>query len=119
MISIDDVLDYEAGVMSEAREVEFFADLIRTGAAWTLQGFYGRAAARFIEAGVIDRDGNVLVECYHDEGYGDVQEHSSPNCKWGSDDLGVDFLLNHAVSNGEWDEYAKIAATQGIEFDES
>ena len=52
MPNIDQIMSYENGEMSFGDTVEFFQELIDTGAAWTLQGSYGRAAAAFIEAGV-------------------------------------------------------------------
>ena len=36
----------------EEEIVSAFQHLINTGAAWTLQGFYGRTAAQLIELGV-------------------------------------------------------------------
>jgi len=35
----------------EEEIIEAFQHLINTGAVWTLQGFYGRTAARLIDAG--------------------------------------------------------------------
>lgn len=55
--SVDDFIEYEDGQMDEERVVEFFQRLINTGMAWTLQGAYGRAAARMIEAGLCTRPG--------------------------------------------------------------
>lgn len=52
MPDIDQIMAYENGEMSFGDTVEFFQELIDTGAAWTLQGSYGRTAAAFIEAGV-------------------------------------------------------------------
>jgi hypothetical protein len=42
--------------------LKLFAELIRSGMAWELQGCYGRQAAAFVESGVIDRKGNILIE---------------------------------------------------------
>ena len=44
---------YEVGQLDACEELMLFADLVRTGLAWSLQGNYGRAAARLIDAGLI------------------------------------------------------------------
>jgi hypothetical protein len=59
---VNKVIAYENGEMSPEDTVSFFADLIKTGDAWRLQGHYGRRAASLIEAGVIDKQGNILQE---------------------------------------------------------
>lgn len=55
MPSIEDIMDYEAGEMDFERAVEFFQGLIDSGAAWTLQGHYGRTAMSLIEQGYCER----------------------------------------------------------------
>lgn len=46
-----------------AREVlEAWASLIKTGACWGLQGFYGRGASSMIEQGYITKDGKITEE---------------------------------------------------------
>ena len=62
MADTADIFDYEAGDLSEQETVLLFADLIRSGLAWTLQGHYGRTAASLIEAGVISPEGEVLLD---------------------------------------------------------
>ena len=51
MMSIDKIMDYEAGELDDEQVIELFQELINTGDAWTLQGHYGRAAKALIEAG--------------------------------------------------------------------
>lgn len=48
------VLKYESGLMEEPELVEFFQGLVDTGAAWQLQGSYGRTAQRLIESGLVN-----------------------------------------------------------------
>lgn len=55
------ILAYESGELTDQETVYFFAELIREGSAWTLQGHYGRTAAALIDAGYIDREGNVSL----------------------------------------------------------
>jgi hypothetical protein len=62
MDTIDAIMEYEAGTLSDVGTIELFAELVRTGTAWSLQGHYGRAAASLIENGVIDSEGNILVD---------------------------------------------------------
>ena len=64
MSQIDLIIQYESGELDDQQVVFLFADLIRTGQAWILQGHYGRTAQRLIEAGWIDRKGNVSLEVF-------------------------------------------------------
>jgi len=57
---VDKIISYEAGEMSANDTIDFFAELVKTGKAWTLQGHYGRMAHQLINFGYIDRDGKVL-----------------------------------------------------------
>ena len=39
-----------------------FSTMIKTSECWMLQGSYGRVARKFIEAGIIDKDGTILID---------------------------------------------------------
>lgn len=47
------IIRYEEEGLPEDETQELFQYLVDTGLAWKLQGFYGRQAARMIEADVI------------------------------------------------------------------
>lgn len=53
----DFVLDFEmdGGEMSQDEIIAGFQELVDTGMAWQLQGYYGRTAAALIEAGLVSR----------------------------------------------------------------
>ncbi len=53
------IIDYEAGELEDSRLLDLFAELIRSGDAWSLQGHYGRTARDIIDAGLIDEDGTI------------------------------------------------------------
>lgn len=46
---------------TQEEQLQAWAHLIKTKAAWSLQGWYGRNAAAIIEAGYIDQEGNILI----------------------------------------------------------
>ena len=58
---ISRIMDWEAGEMNADEAVEFFADLIKSGTAWHLQGIYGRTAQAYIDAGYVSPEGDVLM----------------------------------------------------------
>jgi hypothetical protein len=57
---IDFIMAYESGEASQEYLLEGFANLIKTGQAWSLQGHYGRTAQSLIDGGYISREGEIL-----------------------------------------------------------
>lgn len=62
MSLIDQIIAYEQGGLDDQETLALFAELIKSGQAWSLQGHYGRAATALIDGGWIDPEGNVLRE---------------------------------------------------------
>jgi len=61
MPSVDKIIAFENGELEEGEVLSLFSELVRSGMAWRLQGFYGRTASSLIEEGYLDREGNILV----------------------------------------------------------
>ena len=57
----DKIINFECGLLDQIGMLELFAELIKNGMAWTLQGSYGRTASALIDAGYIDTDGNITM----------------------------------------------------------
>jgi len=55
MKTLDFILAFEGGELTEKELIKGFQDLINNGMAWTLQGMYGRMATDLIEAGLCKR----------------------------------------------------------------
>ena len=64
---VSQIIEYESGEMSNEKTLIFFAELVKNGMAWTLQGSYGRMAHSLIEAGYIDRNGKILKNLGEEE----------------------------------------------------
>ena len=47
--TIDYIMDYEMGNLSDLDTLKLFSELIKNGMAWTLQGHYGRTARVLID----------------------------------------------------------------------
>lgn len=56
---VGSIIAFESGELDDAGVLKLFAELIRTGQAWSLQGTYGRSAATLIRGGYIDQDGSL------------------------------------------------------------
>lgn len=59
MSTIDRLMAFEQGELSDTEIIELFQQLVNTGMAWKLQGFYGRTAAALIEAGLVNELGGT------------------------------------------------------------
>lgn len=60
MDAVEKIIAYESGEMNPEEEVRFFAELIKSGLAWTLQGSYGRMAKAYIQDGMISYNGEIV-----------------------------------------------------------
>jgi len=56
------IMDYESGELKAENTLVLFAELIRTGQAWSLQGCYGRTASELIKQGYISEKGDILKD---------------------------------------------------------
>jgi len=65
---VDKFMRYESGEMDDNEMLDFFAELIKDGLCWHLQGVYGRTASNLIKMGFIDEKGNIIRRFEEDEG---------------------------------------------------
>lgn len=66
--TVSKIMAYENGEMSQEEALEFFAELIKDGTVWHLQGHYGRTANEYIKSGFLDKNGNILRRFEENEG---------------------------------------------------
>lgn len=57
---VDRIMAYETGELPAEDTMKLFAELIKTGMAWELQGHYGRISQSLIDDGYIDKKGKIL-----------------------------------------------------------
>lgn len=55
-------ISYEMGEGDAVDTLNLFADLVRSGMVWGLQGHYGRTAQYLINKGYLDISGNILKD---------------------------------------------------------
>ena len=60
MTLVNKIIAYECGELPAEDILKLFAELIKTGQAWILQGHYGRTAQALIEGGYINKAGRIL-----------------------------------------------------------
>jgi hypothetical protein len=60
--TVDKIIAYEGGELSDNEIIELFSELIKNGMAWSLQGCYGRQAEALIKGGYISDKGEILKE---------------------------------------------------------
>lgn len=53
------MMAYENDSLTPTETVELFSELVKSGTVWTLQGFYGRAAAALVESGILTAGGDI------------------------------------------------------------
>lgn len=54
MDQVDKIIAFEQGELDDQGIIDLFQDLVNSGAAWSLQGTYGRTAQALINNGYID-----------------------------------------------------------------
>ena len=59
MVAVDLIIDYECGELNDVRTLKMFAEMVKDGSAWTLQGHYGRTAHALIEDRFITQAGEL------------------------------------------------------------
>lgn len=59
-VTVDEIMAFENGELDEAEILTLFSGLVKSGQAWTLQGSYGRFAARLIDGGYLSETGEIL-----------------------------------------------------------
>ena len=59
---VDQIMEYESGMLSDPETLEMFSEMVKSGTAWSLQGHYGKTASALIEDGWLNREGDILKE---------------------------------------------------------
>lgn len=59
--TLDRMIAWENGVLSDDATIRLFQDLVDSGMAWSLQGMYGRQAASLIKAGLVRDTHHVIT----------------------------------------------------------
>lgn len=51
------LVDFELGLLDEDEELDLLQDLVDTGLAWKLQGYYGRVCSKLLQEGILKAPG--------------------------------------------------------------
>ena len=57
---VGSIMAHEDGTLNLEDTLVLFSHLVRTGAAWSLQGSYGRFATTLIDHGYLTQDGDII-----------------------------------------------------------
>jgi hypothetical protein len=60
MVSVDLIIAFETGELSNDDTIRMFGEMVKDGSAWHLQGMYGRGAKSLIDRGYLSPSGEVL-----------------------------------------------------------
>lgn len=61
---VDLIMEHESGNLSDLQTLELFAELIKTGQVWSLQGSYGRDATSLIRSGMVTSEGVITQAAF-------------------------------------------------------
>ena len=108
---IDKIIAYECGMLDGAGMVYLFAELIKDGSAWSLQGHYGRTAKLLIDRGIIMPNG-------------DIDEMSDVEANENTKEIDIDFMqkryfVNYHIDNKKNIEITSVSsAGQDLDYEE-
>lgn len=113
---VGQIMAFEAGELAGQAVVMLFSELIKSGMAWTLQGFYGRTARDLIEAGMLDREGNIVNQEAFDalESFDPEVLGSKKQADFGDEHLGEPEHSEEAPRTSVVEEIKKILRTSPL-----
>lgn len=61
-MDVQKLIEFEDGSLNANDTLILFSDLVKSGMAYQLQGFYGRTAHTLIKNGWLDNNGQILKQ---------------------------------------------------------